>query len=250
VATLVDQALALREQLARDFPDVPQHRLDLAETLTSLGDRSARSSKTQDAQTAYSRAVKLCQELADKYPTVALYRESLVLAQHELIKLLESTGQLSDQQAEQDYRQEIEDVSKLTNEFPASSIFPLHLALCYRDLAMRLANHDHPDEAIAAHREATQRLEALAKDRPGDGYHRSLLAKAHLDFGQRLPSRGRQADGEAFCRQALDSFEKLVAEFPQHVAYARDLEDCRRRMPEAVGDATPPSDTSSAPPTK
>jgi serine/threonine protein kinase/tetratricopeptide (TPR) repeat protein len=244
---LVHEAVRLREQLARDFPGVPQYRLDLAESLKSQGDRAARIQRNEDARTAYSRAVELCQDLVDKFPLVPLYSETLVLTKHELTTVLESTGQLSDQQAEQCRRQEIDAVAKLAKDFPTSSIFPSHLAICYRDLALLLSVHDNTDEAIDAHHHATQILETLADGRRTDGYYRSVIAKAHLDFGELLSRRGQPGRGETFCRRALASFEKLEAEFPENTAYIRDLEDCRRRVAEVLHERKPADDTSSVP---
>jgi eukaryotic-like serine/threonine-protein kinase len=244
---LVRQAVTLREQLARDFPGVPQYRLDLAESLKSQGDRAARNHKNEEARTAYTRAVELCQDLADRFPLVPLYSETLVLTQHELEKVLESTDQLSDQQAKQSRLQEIDAVAKLAKDFPTSNVFPSHLAICYRDLALLLLVHNDPDEAIDAHRHAMQILEQLPDNRHGDGHYRSVIAKAHLDFGELLSHRGQPGSGETICRQALASFEKLVAEFPENAAYLRDLEDCRRRLAAVLHERNPAIGTSSVP---
>jgi len=228
------QALALREQLVKDFPDVPQYQSDLAETLKSFGDRAVRIRNLQEARTTYIRAVELSQNLADKFPLVPLYSETLVVTQHQLMKVLESSGQVSDQQAEHDRRQEIEAVAKLVNHFPTNSIFPFHLAQCHRELAMILAAHDRPDEAIAAHTRATQLLEKLANDYPNRAYFRSVLARTQLEFGELLVDKGPRKEGEGFCRQALDSYSKLVKEYPASAVYARDLEECRRRLAAAL----------------
>jgi tetratricopeptide (TPR) repeat protein len=244
---LVRQAVTLREQLAGDFPGVPQYRLDLAESLKSQGDRAARNHKNEEARTAYTRAVELCHDLADRFPLVPLYSETLVLTQHELIKVLESTGQLSDQQGEQSCRQEIDAVAKLAKDFPTSNVFPSHLAICYRDLALLLVVHNNPDEAIDAHRHAMQILEQLADNRHGDGYYLSVIAKAHLDFGELLTRRGQPRHGETICRQALVSFEKLVAGFPGNATYVRDLEDCRRRLAAVLQERNPAIGTTSVP---
>src|SRR5258706_2454653 len=228
------QALALREQLVKDFPDVPQYQSDLAETLKSFGDRAVRIRNLQEARTTYIRAVELSQNLADQFPLVPLYSETLVVTQHQLMKVRESTEQLSDQEAERDRRQEIEAVAKLVSHFPTNSIFPFHLAQCHRELAMILAANGRCDDAIAAHTRATQLLEKLANDHPNRAYFRSVLARSQLDFGELLVDRGQRKDGEGFCRQALDSYTKLVQEYPASAVYARDLEECRRRLAAAL----------------
>ncbi|MBI3838905.1 MAG: hypothetical protein HY288_13365, partial [Planctomycetia bacterium] len=240
-------ALALREQLASEFPDVPQYRLDRAESLKNLGDQATRAGQLQEAEKAYRRSVGLCRELADKFPTVALYGENLIVSQNELIKLLESTGQVSDQQAEQSRLLAIEAIAKLARAFPTDDFFPLHLALRYRDLAFFLGDHGRPKDAIAAYRQAKQFLESLANDHPSHSYYLSLLANANLDLGELLAGNRQFEEGEKLCRRAIDLFAKLVAEFPANKGYTRDLEECRRRMAAAVIEGKSPSNTDTVP---
>jgi serine/threonine protein kinase/tetratricopeptide (TPR) repeat protein len=244
---LLRQTLTLRDQLATDFPDVPQYRLDLAESLKTAGDRAARGRRFQEARATYIRSVELCQDLAEKFPFVPLYSETLVVTRHELTKVQESTGELTDRQAERNRRQEIEAVTRLTSDFPTNSTFSFHLALCHRDLAMFLAAHDRPGDAIAAHIHGAQLLESLIHDHPHHAHYRAVLAKAELDFGELLVDRRQRVDGERFCRLAIEVFSKLVEEFPANATYVRDLDDCRRRITTVLQERNPQIDTGGAP---
>ena len=241
------QALTLREQLAKAFPDVPQHRLDLAESLKHLGDHAARTGQFPEAQQAYRRAVEICQDLVDKFPAMPLHSEQLVAAQNELMKLLESTGQVSDQQAEQSRLQAIDVVTKLVDDFPTDSFFPSHLARCYRELAFFLKAQGRPYDAIAAHRQAKKVFDSLPSGHPSQSYFRSMTAHSNLELGELLVSSGQSEEGEKLYREALASFAKLVAEFPANLGYVRDLEECHRRAAAPIGEGTSPIGTDTTP---
>jgi serine/threonine protein kinase/tetratricopeptide (TPR) repeat protein len=241
------RALTLREQLAKESPDVPQRQLDLAESLKRFGDLAARTGKFPEAEQAYRRAVNLSQDLVDRFPTVPLHSEQLVVAQNELMKLLESTGQVLDPQAEQSRRRAIDGVAKLVDNFPTDGFFRLHLARCYRDLAKFLVAHDRPHDAIAAHRQAKQLFDSLPSDHPSQSYYRSMASHTNADLGLLLIRSGQSEEGEKLYREAMASFARLVAEFPENLAYVRDLEECRRRAAAAIGEGTSPivTDTTS-----
>jgi serine/threonine protein kinase/tetratricopeptide (TPR) repeat protein len=223
------QALTLREQLATDFPEVPQYRLDLAESLKHLAEFATRTGHFDDAERAYLRVLELYRDLVDNFPAVPLHSERLVDAEHEFIKLLESTGQVSEEQAEQSHRKAIEKVEKLSIDFPTDSFFRSHLARCYRDLAYSLKTRGRLQEALAAHREEKRHLEALS---PGHGrpHDRAVIARTNMNVAELLVAAGQYQEGGNLYRQALDSFSRLVLEFPANLGYVRDVAECRRRM--------------------
>ena len=131
--------------------------------------------------------------------------------------------------------------------FPTDSFFRLHLARCYRELAFFLKAHGRPHDAIAAHRQAKKLFDSLPSDHPSQSYYRSMAAHTNSDLGELLVRSGQSEEGEKLYREALDSFAKLVAEFPANLGYVRDLEECRRRVAAAIGDGTSPIGTDTTP---
>src|SRR4051794_30866882 len=65
------------------------------------------------------------------------------------------------------------------------------------------------------------------------GFSKKLL-------GELLVSSGQSEVGGKLYREALDSFAKLVAEFPANLGYVRGLEECQRRVTSPIGTDTTP----------
>jgi hypothetical protein len=72
------------------------------------------------------------------------------------------------------------------------------------------------------------------------GFSKKLL-------GELLVSSGQSEEGGKLYREALDSFAKLVAEFPANLGYVRDLEGCQGRVAATISDVTSPIGTNTTP---
>src|SRR5262249_4017305 len=72
-----DRAIALRETLATDFPDVARYRKDLASSLTSLGVVLAVLGRRADEVAEYRKALSLQNRLAAEFPNVPDHRQTL-----------------------------------------------------------------------------------------------------------------------------------------------------------------------------
>src|SRR5262249_31265624 len=78
------QAVALLEQLAADFPDVPEYRDKLAQSQNHLGNELADLGKHAAAEKALRRAQDLLGMLAGDFPKVAAYRRELAVSNNNL----------------------------------------------------------------------------------------------------------------------------------------------------------------------
>jgi tetratricopeptide (TPR) repeat protein len=183
-----------------------------------------------DAEKAFRRAVKLCRDLADRFPHVPIHHEQLLDAKNELMKFLETTGRVSQEQAEESRRQAIDTVETLVDKFSADPFFRWHLAQCYRDLAFFLKARGRTDEAIAAHRRELQQLGIVPPGHRSRPRQQSVTAYAQMNLGGLLMDAGQLEEGTALIRQASESFSKLAAEFPEHGSYENEIEECRRWM--------------------
>lgn len=79
-------------------------------------------------------------------------------------------------------------------------------------------------DAIAAEaslRRAAELLERLVEREPGEREHARALARVRYTLSQLLLPR--PAEAEVLCRQALATFQKEVADFPQNPFFQRDL---------------------------
>jgi tetratricopeptide (TPR) repeat protein len=112
-------------------------------------DRLAQTGKFKEAENAYRRSIKMCQDLIDEYPTAMIYRETLFFAQFPLMKLLESTGQVPDGQALQNHLEAIETVVQLTKDLPTDHNFRnTAIAELYPNFGLFLEDHSRPPDAI------------------------------------------------------------------------------------------------------
>src|SRR5262249_30318986 len=72
-----EQAVVLRERLARDHPDVAEYRSSLARSLANLGFLLAQIGRESDALPAIRRAATVQESLVRDYPDVINYPRSL-----------------------------------------------------------------------------------------------------------------------------------------------------------------------------
>src|SRR5207248_4800607 len=85
------EALRLVQQLADDFPALPDYRNQLAHLHFSLASLLSDSKRLSEAEPNLRRARALFQKLATDFPTAAVYRSNLAETQRYLGHLLEQT---------------------------------------------------------------------------------------------------------------------------------------------------------------
>src|SRR5262249_39716081 len=144
--------LPLQRQLVADSSD-PEHRLDLAQALTSLSELSRKRGKLRDAETSSAEAVKICEECAAKDPDRTAVHHYWASALNSLGNVLDKTGRFAE--AERAYR----DALKLLERVTANSRkmgayqlmeFRVDLGYTHANLASLLGATKRPREAEAA----------------------------------------------------------------------------------------------------
>jgi tetratricopeptide (TPR) repeat protein len=214
-------AIRLWEQLAADFPAVPEYRHELARSHHNQGLLLADLGKHAEAETTYRQALSLRERLAADFPGVPVYREYLAASHNALGILLEEQRQLPE--AEAAYRHALAIQAGLANDFPAEPQYCQDCARTHNNLGllrMRLGKHA---EAESTFRQALSLQEKLAADYPGVPDHRQVLAYIHGNLGLLRKELGKRAEAEAACRRARTLLEKLAADFPAVPSYRDDL---------------------------
>jgi tetratricopeptide (TPR) repeat protein len=112
-----EQAVALQEKLAADFPAVPDYRRELAQSHTNLGLLLADLGKRAEAEQQYRQGLALREKLVADFPAVPDYRRELAQSHNNLGVLLAGLGKRAE--AEQQYRQGLALREKLVADFPA-----------------------------------------------------------------------------------------------------------------------------------
>jgi tetratricopeptide (TPR) repeat protein len=87
------RALDLYEQLAADFPAVPEYRLGLANSHNNLGNLLTVRGQLPAAERAYRRALGIREKLAADFPTMPEYRKDLPASYVNFGMLLVGQGQ-------------------------------------------------------------------------------------------------------------------------------------------------------------
>jgi tetratricopeptide (TPR) repeat protein len=175
------QALAIDEQLAVEFPSVPEYREKLARTFNNLATLLPRLGRQGEAEAAYRKALALQEKLAAEFPSVPDYRLGLASSHSNLGSLLNDQGRGGE--AETAFRQALPIQEKLAAEFRNVPKYRQSLALCHNNLGLLLVAQGKFSEAEAAYRQAMAIQEKLAAQFPQGPKHRVDLAGSQVNFG-------------------------------------------------------------------
>jgi len=209
------RAVALGQQLAADFPNQPQFRLELALSHNSLGAvlRGANRRPTE-AESAYVEALAILKQLAADFPTERGYRQGLAGIHNNLGNLLFDTGRQAE--AESAYAEAMAIRKQLVAEFPADPDPTVRRALAqsHNNLGWSLHSAGRLKEAESAYRDALALQKQVAVEFPNRPEFRQLLALIYTNLGNVLHDTERLKEAQAAHTEALTIYKQLVAEFP------------------------------------
>jgi tetratricopeptide (TPR) repeat protein len=200
------QALTIRTKLANDFPTVPEHRYDLAQSDNNMGILLLDLGKHEEALAAFREALVISEGLVKEFPTVPNYQSDFVRFSGNLAALLSRFGRY--EEAEKLCRQHV-------NQWPhspdAHNGLAWFLATCpdlkFRKVAeavtlAKRAVQVSPDNGgywntlgVAQYqaRDCQAALEALQKSMQlsngGDSNDWFFLAMAHWQLGDKEQAR-------------------------------------------------------------
>ena len=227
-------ALALRKQLAADFPTRPDFRQELARTYGNLGLLLRDTGRLQEAEAAYREALKLQQQLAADFPTRPDFRQELARSHHNLGTLFYQTGRLKE--TETVWRDALALRKQLAADFPTRPDFRQELARTYGNLGLLLRDTGRLQEAEAAYREALKLQQQLAADFPTRPDFRQELARSYHNLGMLLYHTGRPKVAEAALRDALALRKQLVVDFPTRPDFRQELASTHNNLGNLLSD--------------
>ena len=207
-----ERAIALLEDLVVEFPAVPHHREQQAETLIDEAEMLRLQGRPREAEPLHRKAIDLVGALreadpkADRFRRIeATTRSSLGTALNESCRFDESRA-LLDRAVE--LRRSLVDVPK------PGLLDRLLLALDLANLAEARREDRRHAEAIRAGEEAVRLARALRQERPGENDRRFVLGFTLREHARALaddPARAAEADRTIDESVAL--FEGLAAEY-------------------------------------
>jgi len=208
--TLIEQALRLCQELAREQSDDPQIRLETGKAYRRVGDLQQKLGRHAEAEEAYGRAVALLEALVAQFPAAVYCRYELACDLEGLGQSLLHTGR--PREAEQVVRRSLALYEQLRDEFANE---PSEERL---DVLLRMGS---PFEAENVWRQsAALRKQVVAQLSKG---FRSKLARAHNNLGLVLAAAGRRGEAERAYEQARALQERLAADDPDNPGYRHDL---------------------------
>jgi tetratricopeptide (TPR) repeat protein len=210
------EAVFLFEQLAKDYPDDPGPRYQLAECLNELGLVCWTRGDRARAKELFSRGLAAAEESAVTFAGQPEFRHLIASNLHNLAVLQHEVGKLPD--AEAALRRAIEVRRKLVLEAPGSLPYRHGLAGDLVALAGILGDtsrqHPRAEEAEQAFRQALQIYDRLEADFGSMADTDTTAADLRNNLGDFLVRTGRPEKAEAVLRQALAARERLAARFP------------------------------------
>ena len=202
--THLRRELPLVERLAQDFPDQPEHRRELARTLTNLGTVLLDQYRTDDAGPILHRAIEVNAAITAKNPDDVQVRLDLAKCHNNLGEFLRRNGDAV--RAIDSFRQARAMLDALAKAFPDKPRYRDILAKCLVNLGLALAIVD-PPKVEETYNAALTIYEKLVKDYPENVGYQAGVAQCLQNLGPVVSDAGRPAQAEAMYRKALALLE-------------------------------------------
>jgi hypothetical protein len=217
------KALELFQDLANEFPEVPEYRHRLAISHDYFGELlRMNTGRVQEAETAYRSARKLQSDLTTQFPNEPSYRQEFARTQNNFGILLQDTNRL--EEANAGYDSAIRLLQNLVDEFPAVPVYQYELARTYINLGSLRKTMKRFQDAEAAYRHGIELLQSRHEESLTTRRYRYALAVSYLNLSNLLMlDAGRSQDTEGAYRQAVGLLEKLTADFPSAPLYRNEL---------------------------
>jgi tetratricopeptide (TPR) repeat protein len=219
------EALLLRRQLiARDEPETPLFRLQLARTLTELGQVLQTARRLGEAAQLYQEALDIRAKTVADYPSYVNCQADLAWSWLNLSDVAYLQNKLTE--GEQNWQRAYDILANLVRKYPGQASLQRNLAWCHSRRGYSLRERKLFQAAVAALHEAVKLDEALADKCPAEPSYRQELAAGYLDLGVAYRD-ARQFDQAAdWLSKALPLLQQLVDDYPQEPSIRSNLGRC------------------------
>jgi serine/threonine-protein kinase len=177
----------------------------LAKLRSDLGERD-------EAVAGYRRSAEMFEELVQKHPQKAEYRQELALSTYKLGVLFYSLGRHADAQTA--FRRSLDLRTTLAAEYPAIPSYRLDKAQSHNGLGNLLENLGRYADAEVEYQSAMALREALVAAYPSDPEYQKGLAQQHNNLAVLVRQLGRSRESEDHWRASLALLEALARQQP------------------------------------
>jgi len=229
----LEQALHDYEEFAADTGQQEESRAGVANAHSRVAHIRSVLGEGKQAEAAWLLARDLYTRLVADFPGVPVYRRDLARVHQDLAILYSRAERAQEAQAEYDRCLSIG--RSLVSEFPEVPSYRLSLARSLTQRGINLKNSGRPQQSEKAYKEALALSKQLVADYPTEAAYRDALGGALGDLGILLnhqPGRsqeavlrdpGRSQEAADSFAQAMDIFQRLVADFPSDPHYRERL---------------------------
>ncbi len=222
------RAVELGRQLAADFPNQPQFRLELAMSHNLLGVLFLRANRQpKEAEASYLEALTILKQLAADFPQRE-FQQALAGIQNNLGNLLFETGRLTEAQSV--HAEALAIRRQLAVEFPTEPTIRRALAASQNSQGWMFYKTGRLKEAEPAFRDALALQKQLVGDFPNQPEFRLLLAQIQNNLGNLFRKTGRPKEAELVQVEASTTFKQLAAEFPNRSDFRREWDDAEAQQ--------------------
>jgi tetratricopeptide (TPR) repeat protein len=206
------RAADLLEGLAKEFPDDPGYREQLAVCYGHWSGLLRVRRKYEEAEKKSRLAVALWEGLLGESPGLYRYRLHTAWEYDKLLQALGEQGKFVEAKEACNRAQAL--LTEVVRESPREPEPRYRLALTHHNLGEILSREGKPAEAEKSYRRALELHEALAHEFPGRRRPTDSLAHTTSNLALALMSQKKYPEAErAFC-EALARREQLAAEYP------------------------------------
>jgi len=217
------RAVALGQQLAADFPNRSELRLELAMSRSKLGSLFHENGRLKEAESAFADAMTIFEQLAADFPTQSEFRQGLAGIHNNLGNVFYETGRLKE--AEDAHAEALAIRKQLAADDPKGTNVRRALAMSHNNLGWLFQCTGRLEKAKSAFSEAVAIQREQAADVPGRPEFRMELAKYLVNLGNLLRDTQRPKEAAAAHAEARAIYKELIAEFPNRPEFQRELAD-------------------------
>jgi tetratricopeptide (TPR) repeat protein len=213
----LQQALDLRQRLAKEYPDQAEYGQDLAATLYNRATVLAKLADRDKAKETYLEALNVQEELARAHPDKPDYRRDQARTLNNLGILF---WRVEPPEAEKAFHQAIGIYKEIVNKNPNIPGYRLQLARSYNNLANMLQKREQVEKNFSL---ALGLLKQLAVDFPKVPLYRQQLAGIYVSIGVFHYKANRPELGDKAYQKALELRRKVAEESPGVPDYQHTL---------------------------
>jgi serine/threonine protein kinase/tetratricopeptide (TPR) repeat protein len=215
------QAAALLQQLADQFPDEAVYRHKLARAQNNLGVLLAKLGEQADAEAAFRRGIDLRSRLVEDSPNNLDYLRELATNYNDLGALRQLQHKYAE--AEENYRHCLELQRKLIAKAGDQPRYHLQLARTLSNLGQLMRLQEKYAQSEEIYRQALKVQEEQMGKGPATARDRQWLANSYMGLGRALALQKNMPEAETAFQQALEIRRKLADDYPGVLEHHHEL---------------------------